>query len=63
MEMLLECPLTPQPPLPHRGEGEPEQNRNQKAKTALAFRTVFCFWLPLSPLWERGLGGEGAGFA
>ena len=37
-------PLTPQPPLPRKGEGEKE------------------FWLPLSPPWERGLGGEGAFF-
>src|SRR5262249_42835387 len=38
-------PLTPQPPLPPRGEGESE------------------FLLPLSPWWERGLGGEGANSA
>ena len=35
-------PLTPQPPLPRRGEGEKD------------------LWLPLSPSWERGLGGEGS---
>jgi hypothetical protein len=34
-------PLTPRPPHPQRGEGEPK------------------LLLPLSPLWERGPGGEG----
>ena len=39
---VIGAPLTPQPPLPFVGEGEPEG------------------FLPLSPPWERGLGGEGA---
>src|SRR5262249_6251072 len=41
-QAVRKSPLTPQPPLPRRGEGEPE-----------------ALLLPLSPPWERGLGGEG----
>src|SRR5436190_24244112 len=51
--------MTPSPPGPlsHTGE-RGRQNRTQKTMTSLARRA--SFFLPLSPLWERGPGGEGA---
>src|SRR5262245_58100047 len=45
--------LTPRPPLPLRGEGEQEKN------LSLALRAGSSAFLPLSPEWERGPGGEG----
>src|SRR4051812_35594719 len=51
--IMVRVPLTPQPPLP---PGE----RGRQGVRGFAFGLLSSVWLPLSPWWERGLGGEGA---
>jgi hypothetical protein len=55
-----EDPLTPQPPLPHGGEGEQDNKARSVREVFLSVPvpdSSVC--LPLCPEWERGLGGEG----
>src|SRR5262245_28289597 len=54
---------SPPSPLSHTGEGEREGQECAFGLFLLpSLSPVFClfFWLPLSPLWERGRGGEGS---